>query len=104
MPGLVQHSECGAAEGNPELSGELRAARAADRRKQRFRPASRSDHHAAGQAGAIRLGISRALIEMQAELRGALKQAGFLTRDSREVERKKYGRAGARKRFQYGKR
>jgi len=58
----------------------------------------------AGQAGAIRLGISRALCEMNAELRSALKKAGFLTRDSREVERKKYGRAGARKRFQYGKR
>ncbi|MCC6808628.1 MAG: 30S ribosomal protein S9 [Deltaproteobacteria bacterium] len=58
----------------------------------------------AGQAGAVRLGISRALCAMTAELRGALKKAGFLTRDSREVERKKYGRAGARKRFQYGKR
>jgi small subunit ribosomal protein S9 len=58
----------------------------------------------AGQAGAVRLGISRALIQMSAELRSALKKAGFLTRDSREVERKKYGRAGARKRFQYGKR
>jgi small subunit ribosomal protein S9 len=58
----------------------------------------------AGQAGAVRLGISRALIEMAAEMRPALKKAGFLTRDSREVERKKYGRAGARKRFQYGKR
>jgi len=58
----------------------------------------------AGQAGAIRLGISRALIAMAAELRPNLKKAGFLTRDSREVERKKYGRAGARKRFQYGKR
>lgn len=58
----------------------------------------------AGQAGAIRLGISRALTEMNGELRAILKKAGFLTRDSREVERKKYGRAGARKRFQYGKR
>ena len=58
----------------------------------------------AGQAGAVRLGISRALIAMSAEMRSPLKKAGFLTRDSREVERKKYGRAGARKRFQYGKR
>jgi len=58
----------------------------------------------AGQAGAIRLGISRALTEMNAELRAVLKKAGFLTRDARSVERKKYGRAGARKRFQYGKR
>jgi small subunit ribosomal protein S9 len=58
----------------------------------------------AGQAGAVRLGIARALIQMAGETRSPLKKAGFLTRDSREVERKKYGRAGARKRFQYGKR
>lgn len=58
----------------------------------------------AGQAGAARLGLARALILMNLEFRGALKKAGFLTRDSREVERKKYGRAGARRRFQYGKR
>ncbi len=57
-----------------------------------------------GQAGAIRHGISRALCEMDPELRGALKRAGFLTRDAREVERKKYGRRGARRRFQYSKR
>ncbi len=58
----------------------------------------------AGQAGAVRLGISRALCQMSTDMRPPLKKAGFLTRDSREVERKKYGRAGARKRFQYGKR
>ena len=57
-----------------------------------------------GQAGALRLGISRALIISNPELRSPLKKAGFLTRDSREVERKKYGRAGARKRFQFSKR
>lgn len=57
-----------------------------------------------GQAGAVRLGLARALILMSPELRAAQKKAGFLTRDSRAVERKKYGRAGARKRFQYGKR
>jgi len=57
-----------------------------------------------GQAGAVRLGLARALILMNPELRGSQKKAGFLTRDSRSVERKKYGRAGARKRFQYGKR
>jgi small subunit ribosomal protein S9 len=57
-----------------------------------------------GQAGAIRHGISRALVAFDAELRGALKAAGFLTRDPRMVERKKYGRAGARRRFQYSKR
>lgn len=57
-----------------------------------------------GQAGAARLGISRALIEFNAELRGRLKSLGFLTRDAREHERKKYGQKGARKRFQFSKR
>ncbi len=57
-----------------------------------------------GQAGAVRLGISRALIEFDAELRGKLKQLGFLTRDPRQHERKKYGQKGARKRFQFSKR
>lgn len=57
-----------------------------------------------GQAGAARLGISRALIEFNAELRGKLKQLGFLSRDAREHERKKYGQKGARKRFQFSKR
>ncbi len=57
-----------------------------------------------GQAGAIRHGISRALLKADPELRGALKKAGFLTRDPRMVERKKYGKAGARRRFQYSKR
>ncbi len=57
-----------------------------------------------GQAGAARLGISRALVEFNAELRGRLKQAGFLTRDPRSHERKKYGQKGARKRFQFSKR
>ena len=57
-----------------------------------------------GQAGAIRHGISRALVEMDAELREPLKKQGYLTRDSRMKERKKYGQPGARKRFQYSKR
>lgn len=57
-----------------------------------------------GQAGAIRHGISRALCRFNAELREKLKGAGFLTRDPRKKERKKYGLAGARKRFQYSKR
>lgn len=57
-----------------------------------------------GQAGAIRLGISRALIKVDEQLRGELKKAGFLTRDSRKVERKKYGLAGARRSFQFSKR
>ena len=57
-----------------------------------------------GQAGAIRHGVARALVEMNPELRGTLKKAGFLTRDARAVERKKYGRPGARKRFQFSKR
>jgi small subunit ribosomal protein S9 len=58
----------------------------------------------AGQAGALRHGIARALVAYNAELRPKLKEAGFLTRDPREVERKKYGRPGARKRFQFSKR
>jgi small subunit ribosomal protein S9 len=57
-----------------------------------------------GQAGAIRHGLSRALVEMNGELRPNLKKAGFLRRDSRKVERKKYGQPGARKRFQFSKR
>ena len=57
-----------------------------------------------GQAGAIRHGISRALCELNSEYRPILKKAGFMTRDARAVERKKYGRPGARKRFQFSKR
>ena len=57
-----------------------------------------------GQAGAIRLGIARALLQFNAELRPRLKRAGLLTRDSRIKERKKYGQKGARKRFQFSKR
>ena len=58
----------------------------------------------AGQAGAIRHGISRALVDIDSALRDPLKKAGFLTRDSRMKERKKYGQPGARARFQYSKR
>jgi len=57
-----------------------------------------------GQAGAIRLGISRALLEYDPELRAILKKAGLLTRDAREKERRKYGLAKARKAYQYSKR
>ena len=57
-----------------------------------------------GQTGAIRLGIARALIKLDPTLRTELKHAGLLTRDPREVERKKYGRSGARKRYQFSKR
>ena len=57
-----------------------------------------------GQAGAVRLGIARALIKMNPELRPVLKKAGLLTRDPRMVERKKYGQKGARGQFQYSKR
>lgn len=57
-----------------------------------------------GQAGAIKHGITKALLEINPELRAVLKQAGFVTRDSRIKERKKYGRAGARKSFQFSKR
>ena len=58
----------------------------------------------AGQAGALRLGIARALVDYDAELRSQLRKAGLLTRDPRAKERKKYGMAGARKRFQFSKR
>jgi small subunit ribosomal protein S9 len=58
----------------------------------------------AGQAGAIRHGITRALLEFNADLRPTLKQAGLVTRDPRIKERKKYGQKGARKRFQFSKR
>tara|TARA_Y100001954_G_C15821065_1_gene609964 strand:- start:4617 stop:5030 length:414 start_codon:yes stop_codon:yes gene_type:complete len=57
-----------------------------------------------GQAGAIRLGIARALVELDPNVRGELKKAGFLTRDPRKVERKKPGLRGARARFQFSKR
>lgn len=59
---------------------------------------------AAAQAGAVRLGIARALVKADEEARTALRRAGFLTRDPRMKERKKYGRRGARARFQYSKR
>ncbi len=58
----------------------------------------------AGQAGAVKHGISKALLEYDSECRSTLKKAGFLTRDSRIKERKKYGQPGARKRFQFSKR
>ncbi len=57
-----------------------------------------------GQAGAVRLGISRALVELNPELRSILRKEGFLTRDPRAKERKKYGRRGARRAFQWTKR
>lgn len=57
-----------------------------------------------GQAGAVLHAIARALVNMEEELRPTLRKAGFLTRDAREVERKKYGQPGARKNFQFSKR
>ncbi|OQY53185.1 MAG: 30S ribosomal protein S9 [Desulfobacteraceae bacterium 4572_89] len=57
-----------------------------------------------GQAGAVRQGVSKALVLVDPELRGVLKSAGFLTRDSRKKERKKYGKKGARASFQFSKR
>jgi len=57
-----------------------------------------------GQAGAVRQGVSKALVLFDAELRGVLKSAGFLTRDARKKERKKYGKKGARASFQFSKR
>ncbi len=58
----------------------------------------------AGQAGALRMGLARALVEENEAYRSALREDGLLTRDAREVERKKYGQPGARKRFQFSKR
>lgn len=58
----------------------------------------------AGQAGALRMGLARALVEENENYRSALREDGLLTRDAREVERKKYGQPGARKRFQFSKR
>ena len=58
----------------------------------------------AGQAGAVRHGLTLALIELNSDFRGRLKKAGFVTRDPRSKERKKYGQKGARKRFQFSKR
>ncbi len=66
--------------------------------------ASVSGGGSSGQAGAIRLGIARALLRLDAALRGGLKKAGLLTRDPRAKERKKYGQKGARARFQFSKR
>lgn len=57
-----------------------------------------------GQAGALRMGVARALVQENENLRSPLRRAGLLTRDAREVERKKYGQPGARKRFQFSKR
>ena len=57
-----------------------------------------------GQAGALRLGISRALVQIDEKFRPVLRKHGFLTRDPRETERKKYGQPGARKKFQFSKR
>jgi small subunit ribosomal protein S9 len=57
-----------------------------------------------GQAGAVKHGIARAIVSMDSDLRSKLKKEGFLTRDPREKERKKYGQKGARKRFQFSKR
>lgn len=83
--------------------------------KQPFETSETMDHYdvtatvvgggLSGQAGAVRHGISRALLQVdEGSMRGVLKKGGFLTRDARMVERKKYGRSGARKRFQYSKR
>lgn len=82
--------------------------------QQPFQAANRTDQYdimctvkgggLSGQAGAVRHGISRALTNYEPELRGALKSGGFLTRDARMVERKKYGRAKARRSFQFSKR
>ena len=89
-------------------SGAAHADPAAAGRRQPQRPIRRDLHGSggglSGQAGAVRHGISKALTYFEPDLRGALKRGGFLTRDSRVVERKKYGRAKARRSFQFSKR
>ena len=75
-----------------------------DRRQVRHHRRRSTAAARAGQAGAIRHGISRALLEFNPELRKRLKKAGLLTRDPRKKERKKYGQKGARARFQFSKR
>ena len=77
---------------------------AADRKDQYDVVCTVSGGGLSGQAGALRHGISRALINFEPALRPVLKKGGFLTRDAREVERKKYGRAKARRSFQFSKR
>lgn len=77
---------------------------AAERKDQYDIDATVSGGGLSGQAGALRHGISKALTHFEPELRGVLKKGGFLTRDSRVVERKKYGRAKARRSFQFSKR
>lgn len=77
---------------------------AAERREQYDIVATVAGGGLSGQAGAVRHGISKALTYFEPELRAVLKKGGFLTRDSRVVERKKYGRAKARKSFQFSKR
>lgn len=77
---------------------------AAERKDQYDIVATVSGGGLSGQAGAVRHGISKALVNFEPELRGVLKKGGFITRDSRVVERKKYGRAKARKSFQFSKR
>lgn len=77
---------------------------AAERKDQYDIVATVSGGGLSGQAGAVRHGISKALTYFEPELRAVLKKGGFLTRDSRVVERKKYGRAKARKSFQFSKR
>jgi small subunit ribosomal protein S9 len=77
---------------------------AANRRDQYDIECTVSGGGLSGQAGALRHGISRALTYFEPELRPALKKGGFMTRDSRAVERKKYGRAKARRSFQFSKR
>jgi small subunit ribosomal protein S9 len=76
----------------------------ADRRGQYDVMATVNGGGLSGQAGAVKHGISQALTRYEPELRGVIKAAGFLTRDSRTVERKKYGKAGARRSFQFSKR
>jgi small subunit ribosomal protein S9 len=102
---LINDREADAYFGNPILRAVVRAPLVATElldRLDAFAQVAGGGH--SGQAGAIRHGVARALLEYNGELRKKLREAGFLTRDSRAKERKKYGQRGARARFQFSKR
>ena len=102
---MINEQEADTYFGNPILRAVVRAPLAAAElldRLDAFAQVTGGGH--SGQAGAIRHGVARALLDYNGELRKKLRESGFLTRDSRAKERKKYGQRGARARFQFSKR
>jgi small subunit ribosomal protein S9 len=102
---MINEQEADAYFGNPILRAVVRAPLATTElldRLDAFAQVTGGGH--SGQAGAIRHGVARALLDYNGELRKKLRESGFLTRDSRAKERKKYGQRGARARFQFSKR